>query len=220
MLKTGCLTINYDHFMCAGATPKTTGAPPFFCFLLLPPLPLKLPVPAAVWQRGWQPMRLRVAAPVVGVSAWRAELRCLRGARTSSSSSSTSSGSSSSSGIFHSQLRRVGQEQDGDTKREEKTPALSSDASSSLFSPPAQCSALVAALWRSCARSWSRWRAGAGVHRSRRMLRIKSAAPDARPGASLCTWPSWLLPSDTSRYKSHAESSCTVRFSQQSWKDV
>lgn len=42
------------------------------------------------------------------------------------------------------------------TRRESKTPALSSDTSSSVFflpPPPAQCSALVAPLWCSCARS-------------------------------------------------------------------
>lgn len=62
----------------------------------------------------------------------------------------------------------------------------------------AQCQP-VGPLWRSCAR-WPPWRARAGAHRNRRMLRIKSTAPDARPGASPCTWPSSLPPSDTSRY--------------------
>lgn len=58
-----------------------------------------------------------------------------------------------------------------------------------FFLPFAHKCQLVGPLWRSCAR-WPPWRAGAGAHRNRRMLRIKSAAPDARPGASPCTWPS------------------------------
>lgn len=57
----------------------------------------------------------------------------------------------------------------------------------------------VGPVWCSCARCW-RWLAPAGVHRSRRMFRRKSAAPDARPGASLCTWLNSPPRSDTSRY--------------------
>lgn len=53
--------------------------------------------------------------------------------------------------------------------------------------------------WCSCARRWQ-WLVPAGVRRSRRMFRTESAAPDAPPGASLCTWLSSPQPSDTSRY--------------------
>lgn len=96
---------------------------------------------------------------------------------------------------FHSELPEESREQ-----RERSSPVTSRSFSSTCGCGSWVSCVLVGPVWCCCARRW-RCLSPAGARRSRRMFRRRSTAPDARPGAWLCTWLSSPLPSDTSRYK-------------------